>query len=317
MIEAIGDFFTPQVLFVVAGGFLVICLVILLYPQQNKRMKSRLSALRGEDHGKEPNAALVFLRTSVGRIGGWLAGSALIGAKEQSKMAALLSAAGFAHRSHLAIYITLKVLLLLTVPIILGVGVEYLGYFGDDWTTELAIVMVGAGIGWYIPTYIMSQFAKTRQRKLEYGIADALDLLVICVEAGLGLEQAMDRVSRDISAANPVVSEELSKTVAEMRVLPQIRDALDNFAKRSNLPAVKSVMTTLVQAVQYGTPLSNSLRVLAAEMRSHRMLKIEERAARLPVLMTIPLILFILPCLFIVIGGPAILNVLTTTSQQK
>ena len=172
--------------------------------------------------------------------------------------------------------------------------------------------MVGAAIGWYIPTLVINQFATTRRAQLEQGIADALDLLVICVEAGLGLEQALDRVSRDIAEANPVVSEELALTVAEMRVMPQIRDALDNFARRSNVAAIKSVMTTLIQAVQYGTPLSNSLRVLAAEMRTHRMMRIEEKAARLPVLMTIPLIIFILPCLFIVIGGPALLGVMDT-----
>jgi tight adherence protein C len=275
-------------------------------------MKSRLTALRGEDVRKETNPALQFARRQVGAIGSWLGGSALIGAKEQRKMVALLSAGGFAHKSHLPIYVATKTGLLILLPIVLGAVNDYFGLLGDDLTSELGVIMVGAAIGWYLPTLVISQFAKARRRQLEYGIADALDLLVICVEAGLGLEQALDRVSRDISEANPVVSEELAKTVAEMRVMPQIRDALDNFARRSNVPAIRSVMTTLVQAVQYGTPLSNSLRVLATEMRSHRMMKIEERAARLPVLMTIPLILFILPCLFIVIGGPAILGVMDT-----
>lgn len=310
MIDAIGDFFTPQILLFLGAAVVVLCLGIMFYPQQNKRMKSRLIALRGEDAKKEPNAALTFMRQQVGIIGGWIGGSALIGAKEQSKMIALLSAGGFTHKSHLAIYVAAKTVMLIVMPILVGAANNYIGLLGNDWVSELIVIMVGAAIGWYLPTMIINQFAKTRRTQLEYGIADALDLLVICVEAGLGLEQALDRVSRDISEANPVVSEELAKTVAEMRVMPQIRDALDNFARRSNIPAIKSVMTTLIQAVQYGTPLSNSLRVLAAEMRSHRMMRIEERAARLPVLMTIPLIMFILPCLFIVIGGPAILGVI-------
>lgn len=312
MIDSIGDFFTPQILLFVGGAVVLLCLVILFYPQQNKRMKSRLIALRGEEVKKEPNPALVFIRHQIAVIGGWVGGSALIGTKEQNKMIALLSAGGFTHKSHLAIYVTAKTVLLIIMPIILFAANNYWSLLKDDLVSKLGVIMVGAAAGWYLPTFIVSQFAKSRRTQLEYGIADALDLLVICVEAGLGLEQALDRVARDISEANPVVAEELSKTVAEMRVVPQIRDALDNFARRSNIAAIKSVMTTLIQAVQYGTPLSNSLRVLAAEMRSHRMMRIEERAARLPVLMTIPLIMFILPCLFIVIGGPAILRVMDT-----
>lgn len=312
MIDAISDFFTPDILLFLGGAVLLLCLVILFYPQQNKRMRSRLIALRGEELKKDPNPALQFARQQVGLIGGWVGASALIGTKEQSKMLAVLSAAGFVHKSHLPIYVAAKTMLLIVMPILLFTANSYVGLMGDDLVSELIIIMVGAAVGWYLPTLVINQFAKTRRSQLEYGIADALDLLVICVEAGLGLEQALDRVSRDISEANPVVAEELAKTVAEMRVMPQIRDALDNFARRSNVPAIKSVMTTLIQAVQYGTPLSNSLRILAAEMRSHRMMRIEERAARLPVLMTIPLILFILPCLFIVIGGPAILSVMDT-----
>jgi tight adherence protein C len=142
------------------------------------------------------------------------------------------------------------------------------------------------------------------------GIADVLDLMVICVESGLGLEQSLDRVSRDIEMSNPVIAEELRMTVAEMRVLPQARMALDNFAARSGQPLVRSVVTTLTQALQYGTPLAHSLRTLSAEMRTLRILEVEERAVRLPVLMTIPLILFLLPSLLCVIAGPAALNVM-------
>ena len=312
MIDAIADFFTPEVLIFLAAAVVLLCLVILFYPQQNKRMKARLIALRGQEVVKEPNPAVVFMRRQIGIIGAWLGGSALIGAKEQSKMIALLTGAGFANKSHLPIYVTAKTVLLLVCPALLEALNNYLGLLGDDLVSQLGLLMVGAAIGWYIPTLVINQFATTRRAQLEQGIADALDLLVICVEAGLGLEQALDRVSRDIAEANPVVSEELALTVAEMRVMPQIRDALDNFARRSNVAAIKSVMTTLIQAVQYGTPLSNSLRVLAAEMRTHRMMRIEEKAARLPVLMTIPLIIFILPCLFIVIGGPALLGVMDT-----
>ena len=312
MIDAINNALTPGLLVCIAVALLVFMLAAALYPRQNKRMKSRLQGLRGRAGEEETSAVLTRARTQLGFVGSWLASTPLIGAKEQAKMAAFLSAAGFAHKAHVSIYILIKVLLLLICPLLLYFGLASIGYLGTTLLNQVLVVMVGAAFGWYIPGTVINNFASVRRRQLEYGIADALDLLVICVEAGLGLEQALDRVSRDIAVANPVVAEELSKTVAEMRVMPQMRDALDNFSKRANIPAIKSVMTTLVQAVQYGTPLSNSLRVLAAEMRKHRMMKIEERAAQLPVLMTIPLIIFILPCLFIIIGGPAVLHTMDT-----
>jgi tight adherence protein C len=138
---------------------------------------------------------------------------------------------------------------------------------------------------------------------------DALDLLVVCAEAGLSLDQAIDQVSRDLRLSHPEVAEEFEITAAEMRVAPDRGAALDSLVRRTNLETLRSITATLTQAIRFGTPLAESLRVLAAEMRTARILKIEERAARLPVLLTIPLLCFILPALFIVIGTPVVLRI--------
>jgi tight adherence protein C len=131
---------------------------------------------------------------------------------------------------------------------------------------------------------------------------------VICAEAGLGLEQAVGVVGRDLHASAPEVADEFAATASEMRVLPDRRVALENLAERTGLNTLRSMVSTLNQSIRYGTPLAESLRVLAAEMRTVRVVRFEERAARLPVLLTLPMMVFIMPCLFLVLGGPIALH---------
>jgi tight adherence protein C len=136
-----------------------------------------------------------------------------------------------------------------------------------------------------------------------------LDLLVICAEAGLSLDAALNRVADEMTASAPALADELALTSVELNFLPERRMALDNFARRADLPAIRGVVNTLIQTEKYGTPLSQSLRVLSAEFREQRMLRAEEKAARLPATLTVPMILFILPTLFIVLVGPAMIDV--------
>ncbi len=137
------------------------------------------------------------------------------------------------------------------------------------------------------------------------GLPDALDLIVICAEAGLTVDSAFARVSRELGKAYPDLGEEFALTSIELSFLTERRQALENLSYRVNLEAVRGVVTTLIQTEKYGTPLASALRVLGAEFRNERMMRAEEKAARLPAIMTVPLILFILPVLFIVILGPA------------
>jgi tight adherence protein C len=145
---------------------------------------------------------------------------------------------------------------------------------------------------------------------LEAGIADALDMLVICSQAGLGLEPALERVGREISFAHPAVAQELAQTSQDMRVNADRRLALTNLGKRTGLESLRRLSGTLVQTMQYGTPLSDALRALAAEHRQETLNRFETKAGRLSVMLTLPMIAFILPCLFMVVGGPAIVQVL-------
>jgi tight adherence protein C len=144
-------------------------------------------------------------------------------------------------------------------------------------------------------------------------LPDGLDLLVICAEAGLSLDAALNRVSRELGLSSPDLADELGLTAVELGFLPNRRQALMNLTKRTNLPPIRGVVNTLVQTERYGTPLAHSLRVLSAEFREERMLKAEEKAAKLPATLTVPMILFILPTLFCVLIGPAIIQVLDAT----
>jgi tight adherence protein C len=138
---------------------------------------------------------------------------------------------------------------------------------------------------------------------------DALDLMLICVESGMSIESAFTRVSAEIGAQSPELAEELALTTAELSYLPDRRQAFDNLARRCGHQGVRAVATALNQAEKYGTPLGQALRVTANENREMRMQDAERKAASLPAKLTVPMILFFLPCLFIVILGPAIIQI--------
>jgi tight adherence protein C len=171
-------------------------------------------------------------------------------------------------------------------------------------------VLGGVALGFFSPELYVSNQAGKRQKAIQKALPDGLDLLVICAESGLSLDAALDRVANELGAANPELGEELQLTSIELGFLPDRRQALLNLNRRTNLPSVRGVVNTLVQTEKYGTPLSQSLRVLANEFRDQRMLKAEEKAARLPATLTVPMIVFILPTLFIVLIGPAIISVM-------
>jgi tight adherence protein C len=152
--------------------------------------------------------------------------------------------------------------------------------------------------------YIDNKVTK-RSAAIRKGLPDALDLLVICAEAGLTVDTAFNRVARELGKAYPELGDEFQLTAIELSFLTERRMAFENLANRVKLDAVKGVVTTMVQTEKYGTPLASALRVLSAEFRHERMMRAEEKAARLPAIMTVPLILFILPTLFVVILGPA------------
>ncbi|WP_309622315.1 type II secretion system F family protein [Novosphingobium sp.] len=179
-------------------------------------------------------------------------------------------------------------------------------YFPDLTPFKRVLAFAAAvGAGYKGPEIYIGNIRSKRTDAIRKGLPDALDLLVICAEAGLTVDAAFNRVARELGRAYPELGDEFALTAIELAFLSERRMAFENLAYRVNLDAVKGVTTTMVQTERYGTPLASALRVLSAEFRNERMMRAEEKAARLPAIMTIPLILFILPVLFIVILGPA------------
>ena len=216
-----------------------------------------------------------------------------------------LAWAGYRNHEVAVILIALRAIL----PIIVGGFAFVMLYIVEiypDWEMKrvgaLALVIFLAYKG---PEIFLKNKATKRTDAIRKGLPDALDLLVICAEAGLTVDAAFNRVAKELGRAYPELGDEFALTAIELSFLNERKKAFDNLAFRVNLEAVKGVVTTMVQTERYGTPLASALRVLSAEFRNERMMRAEEKAARLPAIMTVPLIMFILPVLFIVILGPA------------
>ncbi len=171
-------------------------------------------------------------------------------------------------------------------------------------------------LGFYAPKLYLQNAANKRAKQIQRALPDGLDLMVICAEAGLSLDSTLVRVSRELGSTWPELAEEFGTTAAELTFLPERRMAFENLTTRTDSDGIRGVVNTLQQTAKFGTPLAQSLRVLAAEMRTARMTRAEEKAARLPALLTIPMIVFILPTLFIVLLGPAALNVMDTLAKH-
>jgi tight adherence protein C len=175
---------------------------------------------------------------------------------------------------------------------------------------NVLIAIAVAYVGFYAPNLYVSNVASKRQKSIRRAWPDALDLLLICVESGMSAEAAFRKVSEEIGTQSVELAEELTLTTAEMSYLPERRQAFENLGKRTGLETVRSVMTSLIQAERYGTPLGQSLRVLAQENRDQRMTDAEKKAAALPPKLTVPMILFFLPVLLAVIVGPAAIQIM-------
>lgn len=198
----------------------------------------------------------------------------------------------------------------LVLPIVIGGGAALLIYGLGAFPAwggmkKFGLFAVALLLSYKAPDIYVKNLITKRSAAIRKGIPDALDLLVICAEAGLTVDAAFGRVARELGHAYPELGEEFQLTSIELSFLTERRMAFENLAQRVKLDALKGVVTTMIQTEKYGTPLASALRVLSAEFRHERMMRAEEKAARLPAIMTVPLILFILPTLFIAILGPA------------
>jgi tight adherence protein C len=278
------------------------------------REKRLLGAVRTNlHHGKE--AGHIPRTPWYQRLGGKIAVTKIVSTAKQESLLSALVAAGIKGHGNLAALITAKFCFGASLVPLCWTLLEWRQSFAEAPTIRL-IVLAGAGIlGWHCPEVILSRLATRRRVRLENGMPDAFDLLVICTQAGLSLDHAIEQVGRFLRPCNTEVAKEFAATATEMRVLPVRTQALDNLAGRTGLASLRSMVVTLNQSIKFGTSLTESLKILAAEMRIDRLARFEERAARLPVLLTLPLMIFVLPSLMMVIGTPLVLRTLDMLGQ--
>jgi tight adherence protein C len=244
------------------------------------------------------------------RLGQALLNSGLLGATTLAQMRQTVSGAGFRGPHALAAFVGTKALLTCGLPIacwpLTVHAPPMLAY----------LLLAGAAVaGLVAPDTLLRRIRDRHCAAVERGLADALDLMVICAEAGLALEAAVERVALEMRETNRAIAAEFSTTANELRVLPDRREALLNMGTRTALQPLQRLGGTLAQTLRYGSPLTQALRVLAAELRHETLMRFEARAARLPVILTLPTILFILPCIFLIVGGPAMLRVMDVFAQ--
>jgi len=223
-----------------------------------------------------------------------------------------LAQAGWRGQGPAVVFVTGRVVLPIVLGLVAAILFMLLGVMKLSFGMQLASVAGGIGLGYYLPNVIVKNTASKRQEIITLAFPDALDLLVICVEAGLSLEAAFTRVAREVGEAAPELAEELGLTTAELSFLGDRRQALSNFSDRVGTPEARALVTSLVQSEQYGTPLTVALRVLSQENRDARMSRAEQKAGSLPAMLTGPMIVFFLPVVFIVLLGPAIIQIMNS-----
>jgi len=234
----------------------------------------------------------------------------LLRTKEAKKISILLSRAGFRKNEALVIFFFVKLSLPFIVGFLAVIFIYFLPVFHLEGMERLLVCLGSVALSGYAPNIFLKNAISKREKSLRKGLPDALDLLIICAEAGQSLDAALKRVASELGVFCPEIADELSLTSIELGLMADRRTALDNLVQRANIPEIRNVVNALAQTEKYGTPLAHTLRVLSAEYRSDRMMKAEEKAARLPAIMTVPMIIFILPPLFVVLVGPAALQVL-------
>jgi tight adherence protein C len=201
----------------------------------------------------------------------------------------------------------------LAMPIIVAIAALFYLFVLTDWAyppiVKVGVALCAAYLGYYMPNFFVENLVQRRQSSIKQAFPDSLDMLLICVQSGMSVEAAFQKVSQEVGSQSLELAEEFSLTTAELSYLQDRRQAFENLGKRTGIPGIKAVATALIQAERYGTPVGQALRVMARENRDMRMSEAEKKAAALPPKLTVPMILFFLPVLFVVILGPALIQV--------
>lgn len=298
------------------GGFsamlmMVAALLMLRVSDTDTLLAARFEAARGvwvppESKGSAASGMAAVLQRAVSGLGRAVMQSGVLPGRTRAELQQTLSAAGFRGPNAMALFVGSKLSMLFGLPVL---GWALWGWMQMQPLTGSAVVGGFAIAGLVAPDMVIQRIRKAYLKRLETGLSDALDLMVICAQAGLSLEPAMARVAVELRAVHPEMCLELSTTVRELEMMSNSAAALNNLGKRTGLESLMRLTSTLTQTMQYGTPLTESLRTLSNEMRTAALTRFEEKAARLPVMLTLPMIAFILPCVFMIVGGPAAIQI--------
>ncbi|HWX50007.1 MAG TPA: type II secretion system F family protein [Roseomonas sp.] len=307
---------SPVMLAALAGGgalLLAVAAAVLLSAEARQRdfaarirQVTRLPEAGVRRHGR----TLQPLGRVLQQLGEILRRTALFSAKDLAELERAVAAAGFNPHRAVSTFLGAKLIAVVLLPVLGWLLAEVSGGGQRIWLMPAA----GLVLGILAPGWVVAGLRRPYVAALSRGLPDALDLLVVCAESGLGLDSAVERVAREMEFSNPAIALELSLLGQELRMLPDRSAALMRLGERTGLESFQRLSATLSQTLRYGTPLAQALRVLAGEMRQERMIRLEERAARLPALLVLPLILFILPCLFIVLIGPSAIRLIAQFS---
>jgi tight adherence protein C len=285
--------------------------VALLVPRMRRteKLQARLGTLRGLVSRQRVEQAPVPQRIARS-VGQAVLNSGIVKGETLAELQRTVVAAGFRGTRPVAVFIGAKVMLMVALPVLMLPLSAGFGPMGRN-----LLVAGAAVVGLVLPDMILRRMKEAHAKQVERGLADALDLMVICAEAGLPLEAAVERVSIEMAEANRALAAEFGNVGTELRILSDRRQALQNMGDRTGLESLRRLGGTLAQTLQYGTPLSQALRTLSTELRHETLMRFEARAARLPALLTLPTIAFILPCIFLIVGGPAVLRVLDIAAR--
>ena len=311
---------TPQTVHVllvaiVGGLLLVVALALFQREARHRALLKNIQRVVSDEGAAVVQASrrpgTVVLGTTK-QLGLKLQQTSIFSARDIADLERTARAAGFSPQTAVPFVIGGKCVLMVACPVLAYFAASVQGY---DSTWRAIATLSGIALGMFGPNFALGYARRLRLAALRLGLTDALDLLVVCAEAGLALESAIERVAAEMRFSSPAVAGEFNLLGQDLRLTSDRGSALVRMGERTQLESFQRLTVTLAQSLRYGTPLGQALRVLAHEMRNDRLLRLEEKAARLPTLLMIPLGVFILPCLFIVVGGPAVLRIMETFSH--
>lgn len=303
-------------------GFFILPLIVgggLLFNgmRNDRRLAMRFANL----HRTELDTPLIHA-TSVGNVRGvavrfvsglgeWVLRLGLLSGRTRNDTEAMLRGAGHTRPASLRVFIGSKILLLLILPVATWLATSQLDL---GFSTQMICIAASAIGGMLAPDTMVQRMRERHKKKVQEELPDALDMMVICAQAGLGLGTSIVRVAQELQVTHRAIAMELAHTANEMQMMTDAKLPLINLGDRCGVESAKRLAATLLQSVQYGTPLTEALRGLAGELRTEMIVRFEARAARMPVLLTLPMVAFILPSVFLVIGGPAVIQVINALS---